>query len=47
MALKSHGTPTNVIQDSLGHRTEEMTQNYLESFESSVVDQYDEMIMSE
>jgi len=45
MALKRHGTPTNVIQDSLGHRTEEMTQTYLDSFENKVVDEYDELIM--
>lgn len=38
------GTPTNVIQDSLGHTTEEMTQNYLDSFENAVVDKADEML---
>lgn len=45
MALKRQGTPTNVIQDSLGHTTEGMTQNYLDSFENAVVDKYDELIM--
>lgn len=44
MALKRLGTPTNVIQDSLGHTTEEMTQNYLDSFENAVVDQADELL---
>ncbi len=44
MALKRMGTPTNVIQDSLGHTTEEMTQNYLDSFENAVVDQADELL---
>ena len=45
MALKRHGAPTNIIQDSLGHTTEEMTQNYLDSFENSVIDEYDELIL--
>ena len=45
MALKRHGAPTNIIQDSLGHTTEEMTQNYLDSFENSVIDEYDELIV--
>ncbi|MCK5704074.1 MAG: site-specific integrase, partial [Cyclobacteriaceae bacterium] len=45
MALKRHGAPTNIIQDSLGHTTEEMTQNYLDSFENSVIDEYDELII--
>jgi integrase len=44
MALKRLGTPTNVIQDSLRHSTEEMTQNYLDSFENAVVDQADELL---
>ena len=44
MALKRHGAPTNIIQDSLGHTTEEMTQNYLDSFENSVIDEYDELL---
>ena len=45
MALKRRGAPTNIIQDSLGHTTEEMTQNYLDSFENSVIDEYDELIV--
>lgn len=45
MALKRHGAPTNIIQDSLGHTTEEMTQNYLDSFENSVIDEYDELLL--
>ena len=45
MMLKRKGAPTNVIQDSLGHRTEEMTQTYLESFEDNVIDDYDALIM--
>jgi integrase len=45
MTLKRRGAPTNIIQDSLGHTTEEMTQNYLDSFENSVIDEYDELIV--
>lgn len=43
---KRKGIPTAVIQESLGHATETMTQTYLDSFENSVVDEYDELIMS-
>lgn len=42
---KRKGIPTAVIQESLGHATELMTQTYLDSFENSVVDKYDELIM--
>lgn len=45
MALKRKGAPTNIIQESLGHTTEEMTQNYLDSFENEVIDQYDNMLI--
>ena len=45
MTLKRRGAPTNIIQDSLGHTTEEMTQTYLDSFENSVIDEYDELIV--
>lgn len=43
--LKRSGAPSNVIQDSLGHTTEAMTQAYLNSFETSVIDDYDAQIM--
>jgi integrase len=43
---KRKGVPIAVIQDSLGHSTEKMTQNYLSSFENEVVDGFDELIMS-
>ncbi|GAB4512629.1 site-specific integrase [Maribacter litopenaei] len=44
--LKRSGAPSNVIQDSLGHTTEAMTQSYLSSFETNVIDDYDAKIMS-
>lgn len=44
--LKRSGAPSNVIQDSLGHATEAMTQAYLSSFETNVIDDYDAKIMS-
>lgn len=45
MALKRHGASTNIIQDSLGYTTEEMTQIYLDSFENEIIDQYDELLL--
>lgn len=45
MMLKRGGAPTHIIKDSLGHTTEEMTQTYLESFENTVLDEYDALIM--
>nr|WKN34384.1 site-specific integrase [Tunicatimonas sp. TK19036] len=44
---KRKGVPTAVIQESMGHATEEITQTYLDSFENSVIDEYDEIIMSQ
>ncbi|WP_084148831.1 site-specific integrase [Arenibacter latericius] len=43
--LKRTGAPSNVIQDSLGHTTEAMTQAYLNSFETNIIDDYDAQIM--
>ena len=43
---KRKGVPTAVIQESLGHQTESITQTYLDSFENKVIDDYDELIMS-
>jgi len=43
---KRKGVPTAVIQESLGHQTEAITQKYLSSFDNSVVDEYDELIMT-
>lgn len=42
---KRKGVPTAVIQESLGHQTETITQTYLNSFDNSVIDDYDELIM--
>jgi integrase len=42
---KRVGVPTAIIQESLGHQTEAITQAYLNSFENSVIDDYDELIM--
>jgi len=44
MILRKRVAPTNVIQDSLGYTTEQMTQTYLDPFENSVIDEYDELI---
>lgn len=44
--LKRSGAPSNVIQDSLGHTTEAMTQAYLSSFETNIIDDFDTKIMS-
>lgn len=41
---KFMGMPTNIIQESLGHATEEMTQTYLNSFGNEVVDEYAEQM---
>jgi len=43
---KRKGVPTAVIQESLGHQTEAITQKYLNSFENTVIDEYDELIMA-
>ena len=42
---KRVGVPTAIIQESLGHQTEAITQAYLNSFDNSVIDDYDELIM--
>lgn len=42
---KRKGVPTAVIQESLGHQTEQITQKYLNSFDNSVIDDYDDLIM--
>lgn len=36
--LKTEGVSTAVISESMGHKTESMTQNYLKSFENSIID---------
>lgn len=42
---KRKGVPTAVIQEGMGHSTETITQTYLDSFENTVVDEYDDLIM--
>ncbi len=44
---KRKGVPTNALQEGLGHATEQQTQEYLDSFENAVLDQYDELIISD
>ena len=44
---KRKGVPTAVIQESLGHKTETITQTYLDSFDNKVIDDYDELIMED
>jgi integrase/recombinase XerD len=44
---KRKGVPTAVIQESLGHKTESITQTYLDSFGNNVIDDFDYIIMSE
>ncbi|MFY0599290.1 MAG: site-specific integrase [Cyclobacteriaceae bacterium] len=44
---KRKGVPTAVIQQALGQATEAITQTYLDSFENSVIDDYDKIIMGE
>lgn len=41
---KTMGIPTPIIQESLGHLTEEMTQVYLDSFQNDVMDKANESI---
>ncbi len=42
---KRKGVPTAIIQESLGHTTEAVTQNYLDSFGNDIIDKYDDLIM--
>jgi integrase len=37
--LKYGGVPTAIISEAMGHKTEDITQNYLKSFENSVIDE--------
>ena len=41
---KRKGVPTAILQESLGHSTEAITQNYLDSFGNEVLDEWDEVI---
>jgi integrase len=42
---KYKGVPTAVISEALGHSSEEVTQVYLDSFETEVLDQYHRIII--
>lgn len=44
---KRKGVPTAVIQESLGHKTESITQTYLDSFGNNIIDDFDDIIMNE
>lgn len=44
---KYKGVPTAVISEALGHKTEQITQVYLDSFDKAVLDKYNEMIIWE
>jgi integrase len=44
---KRKGVPTAVIQESLGHKTEAITQTYLDSFDNKIIDDYDKIIMND
>jgi len=44
---KYKGVPTAVISEALGHSSEQVTQVYLDSFDSSVLDSYNELIIGE
>lgn len=41
---KKRGVPTAILQESLGHKTEVITQTYLDSFGNEVLDEWDEVI---
>ncbi|MEQ8475239.1 site-specific integrase [Fulvivirga sp.] len=45
-SLKRNGTPAAAIQEGLGHKTEEMTQTYLNSFGNEVLDGYNEKLFN-
>lgn len=43
-ALKRGGVPISVIQETLGHSSEQVTKNYLDSFETSQLDKIGELL---
>jgi integrase len=43
--LKYSGVATSIISESLGHRTQEVTETYLKSFENSVIDEAVEKLL--
>lgn len=42
---KYKGVPTAVISEALGHKSEEVTQVYLDSFDKAVMDKYHNIII--
>lgn len=44
---KYKGVPTAVISEALGHKSEQVTQVYLDNFDKGVLDKYNEMIIGE
>lgn len=44
---KRKGVPISVISEAMGHRSEEVTQIYLDSFENQVLDDYNEMVFED
>ena len=42
---KYKGVPTAIISEALGHKSEEVTQVYLDSFDKEVLDRYHNMII--
>ena len=42
---KHKGVPTAVISEALGHSSEEVTQIYLDSFDTAVIDKYHQIII--
>lgn len=42
---KKLGVPTAVISEALGHKTENTTQVYLDSFDNTIVDKYHELVV--
>jgi integrase len=45
MSGKRIGVPTAIISQSLGHKTEQTTQIYLDSFDNETVDKFHEKII--
>ncbi|MEJ7643908.1 MAG: tyrosine-type recombinase/integrase [Chryseolinea sp.] len=43
---KRSGTPTELIQEGLGHQNKVITETYLAQFESSVLDETDKVIFA-
>ena len=44
---KYKGVPTSVISETLGHRSEAITQVYLDSFDKRILDKYNDIILGE